>query len=52
MNKDSVDETDLMKDLVAIITSFCCRLYGLRRSTRKVKQIKEVLNEPENAEIR
>lgn len=38
------DETDLIKDLVSIITSFCCRLYGLRRTRNKVSKIKEVLN--------
>ena len=39
INKDIEDETDLIKDLVAIITSFCCRLYGLRRGTKKAKII-------------
>ena len=41
MNRDSEEKDDLMKDLVAIITSFCCRLYGMRRGhaiTSKVKQ--------------
>ena len=42
-NKD--DEEDLIKDLVSIITSFCCRLYGLRRSKNKVIKIKEILND-------
>jgi len=37
------DEEDLIKDLVSIITSFCCRLYGLRRGKNKVKKIKEVI---------
>lgn len=31
INRDSEETDDLMKDLVAIITSFCCRLYGMRR---------------------
>jgi putative resolvase len=44
MNRDSEDETDLMKDLVSIITSFCCRLYGLRRGQNKAKKLKEELN--------
>lgn len=26
---------DLMQDLVAVVTSFCCRLYGKRRGTRR-----------------
>ena len=39
-----IDEEDLMKDLVAIITSFCCRLYGLRRGYSKAKRLKEELD--------
>lgn len=45
MNKDKSDENDLMKDLIAIITSFCCRLYGLRRGQNKAKKIKTELSE-------
>lgn len=40
LNPDTNDETDLIKDLVSVITSFCCRLYGLRRGTKKAKEIK------------
>lgn len=43
INKDKIDENDLMKDLGAIITSFCCRLYGLRRGQNKAKELKEIL---------
>ena len=43
INKDKEDEQDLMKDMVSIITSFCCRLYGLRRSQNKINKIKQVL---------
>lgn len=43
LNKDHDDEADLIKDLISIITSFCCRLYGLRRGKSKTKEIKEVL---------
>jgi putative resolvase len=43
INRDAEERDDLMKDLVAIITSFCCRLYGLRRGNSKAKQIKEVV---------
>lgn len=43
INRDKEERDDLMKDLVAIITSFCCRLYGLRRGKSKVKEIKEVV---------
>lgn len=34
---------ELMQDLIAIITSFCARLYGLRRSKRKTEKIIEQL---------
>jgi len=35
------DQTDLIKDLVSVITSFCCRLYGLRRGANKAREIKD-----------
>lgn len=37
------DKDDSMQDFVSIITSFCARLYGLRRSKRKTAQIIEDL---------
>lgn len=43
INQDYEDETDLIKDLVSIITSFCCRLYGIRRGQNKSQKIKEIL---------
>ena len=43
MNPNKDDEQDLMKDLVSIITSFCCRLYGLRRMKNKLDRIKRIL---------
>ena len=39
LNPDNDDEKDLMKDLISIITSFCCRLYGLRRGKNNSKKI-------------
>jgi putative resolvase len=45
INRDEEDETDLIKDLVSIITSFCCRLYGLRRGINRAKKMKAALNE-------
>ena len=36
---------DLMQDFVSIITSFCARLYGIRRRTRKTEQIIRCLKE-------
>jgi len=43
MNRDKESEEDLLKDFVSIITSFCCRLYGLRRGKKKIKKRKEEL---------
>ena len=45
MNKDTEDESDLLKDFVSIITSFCCRLYGLKRGQNKAKKIKKELKD-------
>lgn len=45
INRDKESETDLIKDLVSIITSFCCRLYGLHKGNNKIKKIKEIINE-------
>jgi len=46
INRDAVEETDLVKDLVSVITSFCCRLYGLRRGTNKAKSIRDTITLP------
>ena len=43
INKDSENETDLIKDLISIITSFCCRLYGLRRGKTTATKIKNII---------
>ena len=45
INRDIECENDLMKDLISIITSFCCRLYGLRRGKNKAKDIKNLFND-------
>jgi putative resolvase len=39
------DKDDLMADFIAIITSFCARLYGLRRSKRKTEKLIAELKE-------
>ena len=39
VNEAENDKDDLMEDFIAIITSFCARLYGLRRSKRKTEKI-------------
>ena len=51
LNVSATDEDDLIKDLVSIVTSFCCRLYGLRRSKNKIAKIKEVLLGEQNGKI-
>ncbi len=43
INRDAEAKDDLMKDLVAVITSFCCRLYGLRRGKSIGSKVKEVI---------
>ena len=40
INTAESDQEDLIKDLISIITSFCCRLYGMRRGYNKAKEIK------------
>ena len=45
LNRDEEEDADLIKDLVSIVTSFCCRLYGIRRGQNKAKRIqKEIEN--------
>jgi len=41
LSRDEEEKTDLLKDLVSVITSFCCRLYGLRRGKNKAQKLKE-----------
>jgi len=45
INRDREDETDLIKDFISIITSYCCRLYGMRRCETKKEKILEVIND-------
>ena len=45
MNENNSPDEDLIKDLISIITSFCCRLYGMRRGLNKTKKIKEELKQ-------
>jgi putative resolvase len=39
VNEADEGQQDLMQDFVAIITSFCARLYGRRRASRKKTQL-------------
>jgi putative resolvase len=47
INESETDEQDLIRDLVSIITSFCCRLYGLRRGHSKSKKITQQITTPQ-----
>ena len=49
LNTNENDKDDLIQDFVSVITSFCARLYGQRRSKRKTEQIiKDLCCEKEN----
>lgn len=43
INEAIEEKADLIEDLVSIITSFCARIYGERRTKRKTEKIIEVL---------
>lgn len=45
------DKQDLMQDFISIITSFCVRLYGLRRSKGKTEKIIKELKNEKNLKI-
>lgn len=44
VNPQTNEKDDLMQDFVSIITSFCARLYGKRRTKRQTEKIIEELN--------
>lgn len=44
VNEVVEDKNDLMQDFVSLVTSFCARLYGLRRSKRKTEQIIQAMS--------
>lgn len=41
-------QDDLMTDFTAVITSFCARLYGLRRTKRKTEQLIKLLEQDQD----
>lgn len=47
INSSNDDKKELFDDFVAIITSFCARIYGHRRSKRKTEKIIEGLRNEE-----
>lgn len=49
INEQDSGRDDLMQDFVSIITSFCARLYGLRRNKRRTEKIIEGLAKQDSA---
>lgn len=48
INEANDDKEDLIQDFISVITSFCARIYGQRRTKRKTEQlIKELTLEDE-----
>lgn len=45
VHENKVEEDDLLKDFISVITSFCCRLYGARRGQAKSLKLRETLKE-------
>ena len=50
INPSENHKEDLVADFVSIITSFCARIYGQRRTKRKTEKLIELLNE-ENRKV-
>mgnify|MGYP003592730111 CR=1 FL=1 len=44
VNGNHSEPEDLLKDFIAVITSFCCRLYGARRGQAKALKMKNDLH--------
>jgi putative resolvase len=49
LNQMENEKEDIIQDFISIITSFCAKIYGQRRSKRKTEQIIKELKE--DAEI-
>ena len=48
INECDSDKEDLIQDFVSIITSYCAKIYGKRRSNRKTEQLIKKLEEDNN----
>jgi predicted site-specific integrase-resolvase len=48
INNVEDDKQDIIQDFTSIITSFCARIYGQRRSKRKTEKIIAELNEKDD----
>lgn len=44
VNNVDTDKEDIIQDFVSIITSYCAKIYGKRRSNRKTEQLIKELN--------
>ena len=43
INEPENDKSDLLEDFISVITSFCARIYGQRRTARKTEKLIEIL---------
>ena len=43
INEAEDDKEDLMSDFISVITSFCARVYGLRRNRRRTEKLLDEL---------
>lgn len=48
INEVDTDEEDIIQDFVSIITSYCAKIYGKRRSKRKTEKLIEELKSNED----
>lgn len=48
INNVDTDKEDIIQDFVSIITSYCARIYGKRRSKRKTEELIKELNAESN----
>ena len=48
INLVGIDREDLVQDFISVITSFCDRVYGQRRSKRKTEALIKELEDESN----
>ena len=51
INPSTNDKEDLVQDFTSIITSFCAKIYGQRRSKRNTEKIIQSLKKSESEDI-
>jgi predicted site-specific integrase-resolvase len=52
LNQTETDKQDLIQDFVSIITSFCAKIYGQRRSKRKTEQLIKELKDDKKIDFK